>query len=134
MIPRQSDRRQPELRVLTIAADVHVHRFMAVEAVEKNQYGPGMSGMRGIQCGLRTSSALIVSAQRRALSRGALVLAGADGTSALLDRVGQHKAQAVQPSQAKVREHNPYVASGTTLRATWLRSASSGIDLSSNSP
>jgi hypothetical protein len=41
MIPRQADRRQPELRVLTIAADVHVHRFIAVEAVEKEPVRAG---------------------------------------------------------------------------------------------
>src|SRR5688500_558971 len=35
MVKRQSDRRQPELRVLTIATDVHVRRFIAVEAIEE---------------------------------------------------------------------------------------------------
>jgi hypothetical protein len=35
MIPRQGDGRQPELRLLTVASHVDVHRLVAVETVEE---------------------------------------------------------------------------------------------------
>lgn len=35
MIPRELDRRQPELGVLSISANMNVHGLVAVEAVEE---------------------------------------------------------------------------------------------------
>jgi hypothetical protein len=48
MIGREVNRVEPELACLVVPFDMHMHRLIAIEAVELKRYGPGMSLIVGI--------------------------------------------------------------------------------------